>query len=226
MEERLARAREVVRAARALLRAGLVVGTWGNISVRLGSSFLITPSGVDYLRLRPEDLVLVGPAGEKEAGLLRPSTETPLHAAIYRARPDVGAVVHTHSPYACVCAVNREAIPPLLEEAAQLLGGAVEVAPYAPAGTEALAAAAVSALGEGKAVLLANHGVVGVGKDLREALLVCQVVEKSAFVYLWARASGSPRVLAPEEVAFLYCSFRESYGQKPAQEGGSQWRGS
>ncbi|HHY29616.1 MAG TPA: class II aldolase/adducin family protein [Syntrophaceticus sp.] len=205
----------VLETGKIIINSGLVSGTWGNISVRLSNpdSFLITPSGVPYHELTAEDLVIIDLQGEVLAGRLKPSSETPLHAAIYRARQDINGIVHTHSSYASVFTVTRKPLPPVLEEMAQLLGGDVRVAPYAPAGTDELAAAAVSALGDRAAVLLANHGVVGVGRSLREALLVCQVVEKGALVYLFSQLNGTPFLLSDHDVSVLRNNFLESYGQ-------------
>jgi L-fuculose-phosphate aldolase len=212
-------AREVLRVGRQILVCGLVVGTWGNISVRSQpGGFVITPSGISYDNLNEADLVVVDERGERIAGNRQPSSERLLHAAIYQARPDVRGIVHTHSLYASVFAVNREEIPVVIEEQAQLLGGPVEVAKYASPGSQALADTAVVALGERSAVLLANHGLVGVGRCLDEALLVCQVVEKGAQVYLMARLSGHPALLAEVEVANLRHNFLAHYGQRDGRK--------
>jgi L-fuculose-phosphate aldolase len=205
---------EIVATCRVMMSTGLVVGTWGNVSRRCSpESFQITPSGVPYSELLLEDLVVVDLQTGSCSGRLRPSTEAPLHAAIYRMRPDVGAIVHTHSPYAAVFAVNRAEIPPLMEEMAQLVGGIVRVARYAASGSAELAEGAVAALQDGAAVLLANHGLVGVGRTLKDALTVCQVVEKSAQVFLWARLSGTPHLLGEQEVLELRRGFLQNYGQ-------------
>ncbi|HHV36031.1 MAG TPA: class II aldolase/adducin family protein [Syntrophomonadaceae bacterium] len=205
----------VIETGKIIANSGLVSGTWGNISVRLSSldSFLITPSGVSYHDLTGDDLVMVDLQGKVMAGRLKPSSETPLHTAIYRARQDIKGIVHTHSSFASVFTVTRKPLPPVLEEMAQILGGEVRVASYAPAGTSELAAAAVSALGDRAAVLLANHGVVGVGRSLKEALLVCQVVEKGALVYLFSQLNGTPFLLSDQDVSALRNNFLESYGQ-------------
>ncbi|NPV28167.1 MAG: class II aldolase/adducin family protein [Firmicutes bacterium] len=212
--------KEVIKIGRILLRTGLVLGTWGNISIRAPGrqGFFITPSGVPYSEMRPQDLVFVDFTGKKREGKMRPSTETPLHAAIYLARQDVHGIIHTHSPFSSVFAVNRMEIPPVLEEVAQIIGGSVRVAPYAPPGSGELAEAAVSALEGRTAVLLANHGLVGVGSSLKEALLVCQVVEKAAQVFLWAKLSGAPCLLAETEVQRLRENFIKNYGQRPGGE--------
>ncbi len=214
-------AEEIIKVGHALLREGLVLGTAGNISVRLSDSegILITPSGVPYPELTPEDLVLVDEHGGILSGKLRPSSEVLLHAAIYRSRKDVNAVIHTHSPYASVFAVNRCEIPPVLDEVAQLIGGSVQVARYAMPGTKELAEHAVTALQDRNAVLLANHGMVGVGSDLNEALIVCKAVEKAAQVYLLAKISGSPYIFSDEEVKELRSRFKKAYGQNPEREG-------
>ncbi len=205
----------VIETGKIIANSGLVSGTWGNISVRLSSpdSLLITPSGVSYHDLTGDDLVMVDLQGKVMAGRLKPSSETPLHTAIYRARQDIKGIVHTHSSFASVFTVTRKPLPPVLEEMAQILGGEVRVASYAPAGTSELAAAAVSALGDRAAVLLANHGVVGVGRSLKEALLVCQVVEKGALVYLFSQLNGTPFLLSDQDVSALRNNFLESYGQ-------------
>lgn len=212
-------AAEIVATCRVMMSTGLVLGTWGNVSWRCRpEEFLITPSGVGYAVLQNGDLVAVNLQDGTFSGDLKPSTETPLHAAIYRSRPDVGAIVHTHSPYASVFAVNRFDLPPLLEEMAQLVGGNVRVAPYAAPGSAELAERAVASLQGRAAVLLANHGLIGVGRTPREALTVCQVVEKSAQVFLWAKLSGSPQLLGEREALDLRQKYLQSYGQRP-QEG-------
>ena len=138
---------EIMDTCRVMMSTGLVVGTWGNVSRRCSTEdFLITPSGVPYNELQPGDLVVVNLQTGSCSGSLCPSTETPLHAAIYRRRPDVEAIIHTHSPYAAVFAVNRIELPPLLEEIAQLVGGSVRVAPYAASGSIELAEGAAAAI--------------------------------------------------------------------------------
>jgi L-fuculose-phosphate aldolase len=211
---------EIVATCQVMMSTGLVAGTWGNVSRRCRpGGILITPSGVGYESLRSDDLVPVDLQDGSCGGRLKPSTETQLHLAIYLARPDVAAIVHTHSPYAAVFAVNRMELPPVLEEMAQLVGGGVRVAPYAAPGTRKLAEGAVATLQGSAAVLLANHGLVGVGRSLREALTVCQVVERSAQVFLWARLSGTPYLLGKQEIQELRQGFVQKYGQSPGERG-------
>jgi len=216
MSESLERAsKELIKACIDMAGAGLVTGTWGNASIRISEDvMIITPSGMPYHSLAVSDVVTMDLSGHVRKGYRRPSTEFPLHLEIYRRRPDVHAVMHTHSVYACVLAAARVDLPPLLEEQAQLVGGRVPVAEYAPAGSEDLARAVSRALGPGGAVLLANHGLVGVGKDIREALLVCEIVEKASQIYILSHSLGSPVILGESEVASLRKTFLTSYGQK------------
>lgn len=170
---------------------GYVVGADGNLSVREGAGMLITPSRLAYERTRVDDIVLVGPDGEWErTQAWPPSSERAVHAAVYRARPDVAAIVHAHPVHACALAVLREALPALLDEVGPVLGGTVEVARYAVSGDPALGAAAVEALGDRQGVILANHGTVTVGRDLAEAFYRLEVLERAAHVYLLARGAG------------------------------------
>ncbi len=205
----------VLDTGREMVSSGLVAGTWGNISVRLSDdALLITPSGIPYTELEADDLVVVKLEGEVVKGRLKPSSETRMHTAIYRQRQDVMGIVHTHSPYASVFAVTHKCLPPVTEEMAMLLGGAVQLAPYQPAGSAELAAAAVDALADRSAVFLANHGVVGVGRSLEEALLVCRIVEKGALVYLLSQLTGTPHLLEDHQVRELRRNFLENYGQR------------
>ncbi len=199
---------------RRLAAEGLFFACWGNLSVRVGDSVLITPSGMDYDSLRPSDMVSISLSGRILAGRRRPSTEMALHLAVYRARADAGAVIHTHSEAATALAAARVPCPPLSEEMAQVLGGGVPVAAYAPPGSLELAANAVAALGPGPAVLLANHGVMGTGADLSGAALVVRLVERSARIHLLALRAGGPRELSPAEVDELRARYK-GYGQKP-----------
>ena len=201
--------------ARRLAAAGLVVGPQGNVSARDPASGLvaITPSGMEYERMGAEDVPVLDLRGHPVEGRRRPSTELPTHLAIYRHRADVGAIVHTHSPYATTLAVLGWPLPPVLGEAAAVLGGEVAVAPYATTGTELLARHAVQALGDRQAVLLQSHGAVAVGRDLREALHAALVLESTARIYWMARLAGPVSALAPDEVARIRQGFLRHYGQ-------------
>ncbi|SHH29425.1 class II aldolase/adducin family protein [Desulforamulus hydrothermalis] len=206
---------KIIELGKKMLQAGLVAGTWGNISalVREAGLVVITPSGMDYTCLQATDMVVLDLQGRPVEGQRRPSSEAPLHLAIYQARPDVGGIVHTHSEVATAFAVVRQPIPPVVEDAAMLVGGAVEVARYALPGTPELARQVVEALAQRSAVLMANHGLVGVGRSVEEAFTVCQVVEKCAKIYAWACTIGQPAVLPEQDVLMLSRLYRSAYGQ-------------
>jgi len=206
---------EVLEGARRMSRLGLVVASWGNVSARAGSDrVVVTPSGVAYEGLTSEMLDVVSlRSGTVVEGTLRPTSELEMHLAILRVRGDVGGIVHTHSVHASAHAVARQSIPAILEDLAQAVGGPVACARYAQAGTPELASHVVEALGERNAVLLANHGVVGVGPTVAEALRVCEVVEKGAWVHAVARTLGTPVTLPPDDVLRLHAAYVASYGQ-------------
>ncbi len=206
--------RALVLAGRRLLETGLTVGTWGNLSCRAGEHMLITPSGMDYAALRPAEIVLVNLSSLEWTGQLKPSTETPLHAAIYRARPEVNAVVHTHAVFSSALAAARRDLPPVLDDLVQIIGGGVRVVPYALPGTNELVSHALGGLEGRMAVLLANHGAVCLGRSLEEALMVAQVLEKAARVFLLAQALGGAVPLADEDIVFMREFFLHRYGQR------------
>lgn len=207
---------ELLQTGREVLASGLVAGTWGNLSVwdEERQGFWITPSGMDYLTLTEDDLVLLDAKGQVLKGLRKPSSESMLHAHIYEQRPDVKGIIHTHSVYATAHAVTGAEIPALVEDLAQIVGGAVATAAYEFPGTLELGVAAVRALGQKSAVLLANHGLVGVGPSLKEALKVCQIVEKAAHINLMARLLGTPVLLDQEDIDKMRYGYLHRYGQK------------
>ncbi|HET9614757.1 MAG TPA: class II aldolase/adducin family protein, partial [Candidatus Limnocylindrales bacterium] len=159
---------EVVHVARLLRSRGLAIGTSGNVGARLPDGRIaITPSTLDYDELTPDDVVLVTPDGDPSEGRRRPSSELPLQLAVFAARPDVMAIVHTHSPFATVFAAARRAIPAVHYVLAPLVApgrDTIRVAAYATFGTDALAGNAVEALGDDQAVLLASHGALAVAE--------------------------------------------------------------
>lgn len=206
--------RDVADASRGMVERRLSPGTSGNVSARAGGGLIaITPTGVDHARLAAADIVLVDAKGAVIEGDLAPSSEVPMHLAVYAARPDVQAVVHTHSEQATTLAVLGEDLPPVHYTLA-FAGRRVRCAPYERYGTPALAAAALEALGEANAVLLGNHGVLAVGASTAAALNVAEVVEVVAGYYLRARVVGMPRVLDDEEMTRVMEAFK-TYGQPP-----------
>ncbi len=200
--------------AKKLVEEGLVLETWGNVSVRVGEEMVITPSGLDYSKLSFIDMVVLDLHGNKKEGRWKPSSESPLHCLIYRKRKDVNAIMHTHSLHATSFAVARKEIKPVVEDFAQVVGSRIEVTDYALPGSDALAMNCVQALGDNPAVLLSNHGVVAVGKTLEEVLLMCKIIEKTAQISIYASMLGGPHEIKKENVKELREYFMECYGQK------------
>lgn len=208
--------RKVVETGRKMIESGLVAGTWGNVSTRDAKTgyIALTPSGMDYLQLEAEDIVIIDSEGNTVDGGRKPSSEIRLHVEMYRSRPDIMAIVHTHSVYGSTCACAGKAIPPLVEDLVQIVGGSVDVAPYALPGTDEVAANAVKALAGKFAVLLENHGAVGVGNNLDDALTVCQLLEKSAQIYLFSQLIGGAKILPEHDVKIMHQFYKEQYGQR------------
>jgi len=213
----LQRLREkVIETALKVVDAGLVVSTWGNISARDRESGLIaiTPSGMDYKKLRPEDIVILDVDGKVIDGKRKPSTETPMHTLFYRKRSEINGIVHTHSWFATTLSTLNKEIPVVLAELGACVGGSVRVAKYVRGGTEEFGRAALDAIGDRAAVLQQNHGVLAIGKTLDDAFAATAVVEDAAKVYWSGLLAGQPFVLPDEEVKELHESFIKSYGQK------------
>lgn len=203
---------EILEVGHKMIQSGLVTGTWGNISVRIDEDTIaITPSGRNYLSLQTEDIVIVNHAGNRLAGMLQPSSEMPLHLAVYQARSDVQAIVHTHSVFASACAVARKAIAPIIEDLVQVVGGSVDVAPYALPGTVELADSAVKALGSKNAALLANHGILGCNATLQGALLCCELVEKAAQIFIYAQSLGGAVSLSDADCLVMHQFYNDHY---------------
>ncbi len=181
-------------------RLGYFIGTWGNISVRLEDGLLVTPSRMVYEDVSADDLVVVGWEGGVLRGHRLPTSEFELHRQILRKRPDLGALIHSHSPWASVCACAGRGIPVLADDMAEVIGGEVRCAPHVAAGRHReLARAAAEAIGpDAWAVLLGNHGVVAGGRDLAEAVVASQFVEKAAMILIHSQVLGGVRPIAEE----------------------------
>jgi L-fuculose-phosphate aldolase len=216
MDDTLDLRQQIIRSCLWLQERALVIGTWGNVSVRIGAHALVTPSRVDYLALTPDDFVVIDLDGNVVSGHRTPTSEKEVHRLIYRNRPDIGAIVHCHSEAACAVASTGKGIPPLIEEMSQLLGGGIPCTRrYVPAGRHlALGEEAAKTIGTGSALLLRNHGPVCCGKDLDEALLVCLVVEKAARMYLSLGARMKPRPIPKEFVDQERDRFLYKYGKE------------
>ena len=208
----------IVAASRSLDAAGMMPNKSGNLSCRTDAGFLVTPSGVPYAELSPQQVVAVATDGTAEPGAPRPSSEWRMHAAIYAARPDAVAIVHTHSPKATALACAGLGLPAFHYMIA-LAGGDVRCVPYATFGTAELAEHALEGLAGRRAVLLANHGVVAIGPTLDAARAVAFEVENMAGQYLALRAAGlEPRVLPPDELERVMRKFSD-YG-RPVPDAG------
>jgi L-fuculose-phosphate aldolase len=217
-ELQAARAQLVTYSAR-LLDDGLAVGSAGNMSVRVGDVVAITPSGIGYSDMRPDDVCLVTPAGTEltdEAGRGNretPSTETPMHLAIYAAT-GAQAVVHTHSPEVIALSASRDELPAIHYQITGL-GGPVRVAPYVRFGSDGLAAAAVEALDGRQAVILRNHGAVTYGRNLAQAYDRALLLEWLARTYRLALSYGEPAILSAEALAEVAAEAkRRRYGER------------
>ena len=200
---------EVLRAALFISKTNLVAGTWGNVSARDEKYVYITPSGIPYDELSEEDIAVLDLDSEKQISGKKASSEVKLHLEIYRRKPDIKAIVHFHSVYASAFASMRREIPCYVEDQAQIIGGDIPVAKYAPPGTEELAKNAAKALGDKFGVLLANHGAVAVGRNMKEALMAAQIIEKSAQIAFIAGRNGVR--LPDEDIRSLRERYLESY---------------
>ncbi len=205
--------RDVLETARSMSRQGLSPGQSGNVSARFADSVLITPSGMAYDAITPADIVRVGPDGVAAAGQRKPSSELHFHLATYRARADIGAIVHTHSLHATVLACARRPIPAFHYMVAVAGGDDIPLVPYATFGTEELAHHVVAGLAHRDACLMANHGQIAVGATCAQALALAAEVEVLAEQYVKVLTLGSPHILARDEMARVLERFA-SYGQK------------
>lgn len=206
---------EVCDTAKSMYHSGLVAGTWGNISARVDEDYMvITPSGMDYERLCADEMVLVNVNTLAYEGGLKPSIESVVHAAVYKDRPEINGIMHTHSTYALTVATARKPIPPICDDQVQILGGEVRLAAYTMPGTEEMAREVVRALKERTGALLANHGAITVGRTLAEAYVGSQVLEKAAMVYINCQSIGGPVEISQEDIDFFHDFFMNKYGQR------------
>jgi L-ribulose-5-phosphate 4-epimerase len=208
--------KKVIDIALAAQRLGLIVLTFGNISLRDRKSgyICITPSGMDYQELKPADVVVLNPDGAVVDGDRKASVEAPMHCQVYGKRQDIFGICHTHSVFATAWASCGKDIPVVVAELAALIGGPVKCVPYMPSGSAELAVSVAAALGNQDAVLLENHGVLAVGSSLNVALKNAVIVEEGAKIAYYAQGIGGAKVLPEAECNLLRKSF-EKYGQKP-----------
>ncbi len=189
--------------------------TMGNFSLIDKSTgyICITPSGMEYQELSAEDIVVIDIDGNVIDGLRKPSTELQLHCEVYRKRPDVGGVVHTHSTFATVWACCNKEIPPIVAEVASALGGGINCAPYSCPGTAELAQITVRHLGQSNAVLLERHGLLAVGNDIAEAFANAIIAEEGAKIAFYANQLKGAKIFAEEDCTKLKKLAEEEYGQ-------------
>ncbi|MHA3914082.1 class II aldolase/adducin family protein [Halovulum sp. GXIMD14793] len=193
---------------------GLNQGTSGNISVRVASGVLITPSGVPYDQLKPEAMVLIPVKGmPKGNGPLKPSSEWPFHQRLHQARPDMPVVLHAHPPYCSILAVQRRAIPACHYMIAAFGGSDVPLADYALYGSQALADNLATILKDRHGCLMANHGATVLGESIARARWRLEELETLARTYLFGQIGGTPHILSDEEIAKVAVAF-SSYGPR------------
>ena len=216
---------QIIRICLRLDEMGYVVGTYGNVSARVDGGLIITPSRVDYATLKAEDLVTVSLDGEVLEGTRFPSSEMEVHRFIYIARPDVGAILHTHSLHATAVSCTGKGIPVIVEEQSQVIGDEIHCTNYVPAGQHmALGPECARALGASNSVLLANHGVVSCGRTLDEAIFVARITERVSQMYLLASAAGGVNVIPHEYVTSERDRYLHKYGtalDRPHAESGA-----
>jgi L-ribulose-5-phosphate 4-epimerase len=218
MDERSALRREVCALHAELPRHGLVVWTSGNVSARVPGEDLmvIKASGVPYEDLTPEAIVVCDLDGARVEGELAPSSDAATHAYVYRHRPDVGGVAHTHSPYATAWAARGEAIPCVLTAIADEFGGEIPIGPFARIGDEEIGRAIVETLAghRSPAVLMRSHGVFTIGAGARDAIKAAVMCEDAARTVHLARELGDPIPLTREDINALHDRYQRAYGQR------------
>jgi len=196
--------KQVVDAGLKMFRKEMTHGTSGNISCRVPGKekMLITPSSIPYEDIKPKDIILVNFAGEAEETGRNPSSETPFHLAVYKKRKDIGGIVHSHSTYVLAVATSGKTVPVFLDEMFSDIGGELLIADYALPGSEELANNILVKLEDKNALLLANHGAVCCGKDLKEAFHVAETVEKICRIFVLASIFGEVKSLSEDGVGY------------------------
>jgi len=210
--------KEVLEAAQRMAKKGLTVGSSGNVSLRIKESggrelVAITPSGRYYDSMKADNIVIVDFEGQRVEGELAPSIETMLHIGIYRARKKVNAVIHTHPVFGSVIAVTGMEIPPILDDQVTQIGGEIKVAQYALSGSPEMVKNVIAALGPRNAVLMANHGALSVGRNMREAFTICELLEKTARIYISALGIGKVNLLPADMAEVGKAFFAAIYGE-------------
>lgn len=208
--------KKVIEIALKIKEEKLIPLTFGNFSLRDPKTgyVCITPSGMPYETLHPSDIVVVDLDCNTIDGERRPSIETPLHTSMYKKRSDVNGIVHTHSTFCTAWACRNEGMPCITSEAAELVGGQINLAPFVPPGSEKLAEVTSDAIGTDKAVLMGNHGVICVDETIEKAFQDAIIAEESAKVAYIAYQMGDVNTLEDQMIRFLKEDADKNYGQK------------
>lgn len=183
-----------------MIERSMVIGSSGNASVRVDNHVVITPSSVKYKEMKPEDMMVIDLEGDTVEGDRNPSTESPMHLEAYRKREDAGAIIHPHSIYTTALSILHKPLPMVIDEVVPKLGGEIRVASYSMPGTKDLAKNAIEAMEDRSVVLLANHGALCIGKNLRKALDNAILLERTCRIYLIALQAGQPIELPADVV--------------------------
>lgn len=204
----------IIDIGKRMIDARLTTGTGGNLSIfnRDENLIAIKPSGVPYQTMRPEDVVILDPAGERVDGHLKPSSETKFHLAIYQARPDISAILHSHQVHATTIACMGIELP-AVHYLIGWCGDKVPLAPYATFGTQELSDNILSVLGDYRACLLENHGLITLGSTLHETFEIAEELELVAQIYIQAKSIGLPKLLNKEQMAEVLEKFK-TYGKQ------------
>jgi len=208
--------KSIIRTAQALSARGFFgteFGTAGNVSARFGKEKLVgvTPSSHAYQDLKPEDICIIDFAQNLVSGERVPSLEASMHLSVYRNRPEVGAVLHTHQHYASVLSVINEPIPPLFDEVSLYLGDPIDVVPYGMSGSPELMANVAAVVGNAcNAYILQNHGALCLGDTLEKAVTNAELLEKTAKVYYHALCTGKEITLLPPEIRGMFQELRKA----------------
>ena len=203
----------VIETALEIKKSGLISLSGGNVSMRMPSGhILVTPSGMSYEGMKAKDIVVTDIKGNRIEGKLRESVDTIALLYIYEHMPQVNAIIHTHQPYATAAGLLGDTLPAAVTTLANVTLGAVNVAPYCSAASLDMGVQTVKYIGERRAVILKHHGVIAVGKDLKEALYAAVYMEDAAKTYLAAKAAGEPVIMTEEQTQDAV-NIHKTYGQ-------------
>jgi len=203
----------VIEGCKRIVAENLVKGTWGNVSVSDGERIFITPSNFPYEKLTRKDISVTDMKGQIMLSEHKPSSELKMHIALYNARKDIKAVIHTHPVFSSAVSLVCEKIPSLIEDSVMICGEEILVAQFASAGSEELAYNVVEAMGKNNAAIMKNHGLVTIGDSITEAITASLVCEKTAQIYIVALSCGNVSIISPEQATQLREKYLKHYKQ-------------